>query len=276
MMLTVKEDDLTFFTSLGLTQNQTKIYLALLKLGMESTAASLFQVSGVSRQDIYRVLLELEKLGIIEKVIAKPNRFRAIPPANAFSFLIGEKIVYFSQLNDKTQSFAKKIMGHYGNPVNSMEKDQIVIINEKHALLLKAKELIEKCQISVDSIVPDELIKWLTSCSDSYDQAKINGAKIRWIIQEPRNNEMLKSIHAELAKHPNIEIRLCSRTNVKLGIFDGKQTIMAMFGDAEFAEGPAIWSDIPAIMNLAKTFFETKWKNGKRLDQWKGSKHKKG
>ena len=67
MILSIKEDDLEVFLNLGLTQNQAKVYLALLKLGMESNASSLFQISGVSRQDVYRVLLELEKLGIVEK-----------------------------------------------------------------------------------------------------------------------------------------------------------------------------------------------------------------
>jgi len=46
-------------------------------------AASLFEVSGVARQDVYRVLLELQKLGIVEKIIATPNRFRALPPMAA-------------------------------------------------------------------------------------------------------------------------------------------------------------------------------------------------
>ncbi len=266
MILSIKEDDLNFFSNLGLTQNQTKIYLALLKLGMESNAASLFQISGVSRQDVYRVLIELEKLGIVEKVIAKPNRFRAVPPMDAFSILVGEKIVYFSELNNKAQFFAKKIMGNYGKPHHSGKKDQILIINKKQALLHKAQELIGKCQISVDSIVPDELMKWVTSCSDSYERASNNGAKIRWIVQKSMNKKILESIRAELVKNPQMEVKFCSKTSVKLGIFDGKDTIMAIFGDAEFAEVPAIWSNSPVIINLARDFFETKWKNGKRVE----------
>jgi sugar-specific transcriptional regulator TrmB len=275
MILSIKEDELEVFLNVGLTQNQAKIYLALLKLGMESNASSLFQISGVSRQDVYRVLEELERLGIVEIVVAKPNRFRAVSPKDAFSSLVGEKIVYFNELNNKAQSFAKEIMGKYGNPLHSFERDQIVIINEKHALLHKAQELIGKCQISVDSIVPDEFMKWVTSCSDSYTQAKINGVKIRWIIRKPRNKEIIKLIHAELTKNPHMEVRCCSEISVKVGIFDGKETVMAMFGDEEFAEGPTIWSNSPVIMNLAKAFFETEWKKGNKLEQRDAFKEKK-
>jgi sugar-specific transcriptional regulator TrmB len=266
MTLSIKEDDFNSFLNLGLTQNQTKVYLALLKLGMESNAASLFKISGVSRQDIYRVLLELETLGFVEKVVAKPNRFRAVPPMDAFSSFVGEKIIYLSELNNKVQFFAKKIMEDYGKPIHSNEKDQIVIINEKQAFLHKCRELIGKCQIGVDSIVPDEFMKWVTSCSDAYNQAKNNGARIRWILQRPENKEILNSLRAELTKNPQMEVKFCSKTSVKLGIFDGKETILAMFGDAEFAEGPAIWSNSPAIVNLTRAFFETEWKKGKRLE----------
>ena len=52
--------------------------------------------------------------------------------------------------------------------------------------------------------------------------------------------------------NPQMKVKFCSKTNVKMGIFDGKETIMAMFGDGEFAEGPSIWSNSPAIVNLAE------------------------
>ncbi len=169
MILSIKEDDLKVFLNLGMTKNQTKIYLALLKLGMESNAASLFEISGVARQDVYRVLLELEKLGLVEKIIATPNRFRAVAPTNAISLLLEEKIVYFNDLHKRAQCLAKKIVANYGKPNYSAEKNQILLINEKQSIIHKAQELISKSKLSIDWITPiEEFQKWMTFCCDSF------------------------------------------------------------------------------------------------------------
>ena len=266
MILSIKEEDLKVFLNLGMTKNQTKIYLALLKLGMESNAASLFEVSGVARQDIYRVLVELQKLGLVEKLVATPNRFRTLPPTEAISTLLEKQTVYFKDLEKKGQCFAKEVLANYGNPSYSAEKNQILLINEKQAIMHKAQELIGKSKFSVDWITPvNEFQKWITFCSDSFRLARNNGAKIRWILQRPANREMLELICTELTKKQEIEVKFCPKINVKLGIYDKEEIILAMFGNGEFGETPAILSNCTAIIALAIDFFENNWKKGTRL-----------
>ena len=259
----IKEDDLKFFLDLGMTKNQTKIYLSLLKLGMESNAASLFDVSGVGRQDVYRVLLELQKLGIVEKIITVPNRFRAVHPMKAMSILLEEKMTYFSDLSKKANCIAKEISDNYGNSNYPTEKDQIVAINEKKALVLKCQESIEKCKLSIDCIAPfNELPKWMISCSRSFDLARSNGAKIRWITQKPENKESFDPLLAELTKNPLMEVKVCSKISVKLGIYDQEETILSVFSEGNFADNPALWTNSPAIITLASNYFESNWKKG--------------
>jgi sugar-specific transcriptional regulator TrmB len=76
MQLVPEKDDFDVLSELGLTKNQIKIYLSLLKLGTPTKAIRIFQVSGVPRQDVYRVLLELQQLGIVEKIISRPSSLR--------------------------------------------------------------------------------------------------------------------------------------------------------------------------------------------------------
>ena len=262
----IKEDDFKFFLDLGMTKSQTKIYLSLLKLGMESNAASLFDISGVARQDVYRVLLELQKLGIVEKIITSPNRFRAVSPLKASSILLEEKNAYFNDLNKKAICIAKEISDNYGKSNYSTEKNQIVAINEKKALILKCREAIGKCKLSIDCIAPfNELPKWMTSCSQSFDLARNNGVKIRWITQKPENEESLTQIFPELIKNPKMEVKVCPNISLKLGIYDKEETILAVFSEGTFAENSALWTNSPAIITLASNFFESNWKKGKRL-----------
>lgn len=44
----------------GLTRSQAKVYLTLVRLGEDSKALTIFRFSNVARQDVYRILTELE------------------------------------------------------------------------------------------------------------------------------------------------------------------------------------------------------------------------
>ncbi len=69
---------LSLLESLGFSPNQAKIYLTLVILG-DSTAKTIGSYSKVSREEVYRKLSEIEKMGFIERVFTKPAMFRAIP-----------------------------------------------------------------------------------------------------------------------------------------------------------------------------------------------------
>lgn len=59
---------------IGLSKNEAKIYLALLKLG-KGTAVDLTKVSGVHRVNVYDVIERLSEKGLISKVTESDKRF---------------------------------------------------------------------------------------------------------------------------------------------------------------------------------------------------------
>ncbi|MGB9740994.1 MAG: helix-turn-helix domain-containing protein, partial [Candidatus Bathyarchaeales archaeon] len=63
MFMPVSEDLIKKLMLFGLSKNEAKIYLALLQLKQASTSA-IAKLSNVPRQETYRVLPRLEKLGI--------------------------------------------------------------------------------------------------------------------------------------------------------------------------------------------------------------------
>jgi sugar-specific transcriptional regulator TrmB len=80
----------TTLKELGLTFSQARVYLATAKLG-KSKAKDLWRESGVGRQEIYRILDELLKMGLIEKEISTPTQFRAIPVSKGALLLFKQK-----------------------------------------------------------------------------------------------------------------------------------------------------------------------------------------
>ena len=69
-------DQILTLTELSLSTTQAKIYLALVKTKSQ-TAQAISTLSSVSRPDVYRVLNQLQNLGLVEKIIAKIDTGKA-------------------------------------------------------------------------------------------------------------------------------------------------------------------------------------------------------
>ena len=83
---------------LGFSPNQAKVYLALTKMGKESSAKEIWKHSGVAREEVYRKLRELEELGAIERILTKPYKFRASSLENVANAFLHKKAEKLSEL----------------------------------------------------------------------------------------------------------------------------------------------------------------------------------
>ena len=79
--------NIELLTDLGLTQNEAKVYLTTAKIG-PATISDVADHSGVRREEIYRLLPDLEKAGLIERMMGKPMRIRTPDVKSAMSTLI--------------------------------------------------------------------------------------------------------------------------------------------------------------------------------------------
>jgi len=76
--------------NLGLTRLQATTYINLTKLGTAEVKA-IAKASNAYRSDAYRVMLSLEKLGLAQKVVGDPVRYRATPMREGFDLLMQNK-----------------------------------------------------------------------------------------------------------------------------------------------------------------------------------------
>ncbi len=257
-------DGIQTLMDLGLNASQGQVYLALLKLPGNSKATTIAKFSKVARQDVYRLLAELQQLGLVEKIIAKPARFRPIPPKDAVAILLRRKMVSYSGLQKKAKAFAETAAKNFVQSGVQPERDQFVLITEREAVALKVKETFENSRKSVDCITPfKELAPWLTILTGGVDEALRKGVRIRWITEKPEGEEgLIENLHAS-AKNPKFDLRYAvHRPKVKLGIHDDRETIIGIFAGDNFAQSPALWSNNPALVALADSYFETCWKTG--------------
>jgi sugar-specific transcriptional regulator TrmB len=260
MRFPVEEKDFQTLTELGLTISQIKIYLTLLKLSTPSKAFNIHQSSGFPRQDVYRVLQELLEMGIVERIISKPNKFCAIELQNATQSLLEKKIVQYNELVLKTKDLVQRAKNL---KLEKLHEDKMFLIIEKYAIIDKIKKSIENTQSSIDIIFPKrENHASLSFVGDSLRIAKNKNVTIRIITEKTHNPK--SALLLNMFKEGVFDLKYVSKPpETKFGIYDNN-IILALFEEGNFGEAPAICTNSPSIIALAKNYFEKCWKNGKQ------------
>jgi sugar-specific transcriptional regulator TrmB len=99
-MMLIPEEYIEILAELGLTHTEAKIYMNLLCL-KRATANNIHRKSNVARQEVYRILSDLQEKGLVEKVIDKPTKFKPIPASDAISILLQRRNEQNRQLGKK-------------------------------------------------------------------------------------------------------------------------------------------------------------------------------
>ena len=208
---------------LGLTFSQAKVYIVLSKLGESCTAKMASDSCNVARQDVYRIIAELQQLGLVEKVIAKPTRFRTTPIREAISLLLENRRIKTSALQIKAFELAADFIEKYHDPILENDNDQFVLLSEKTAFVRLAKKAVEangKNMLIITSC--KECVQLLSVLSDVWKNAFKNGINVRWLTEQSTNGSLIQGIAPEVARSPYFSLRVLQDLPVaRLGVYDG-------------------------------------------------------
>ena len=252
---------------LGLSVNQSKVYLFLAKSGT-ATARIISEKTGVARQDIYRLTQGLETYGLVEKTITLPVRFKAIPMNQALCVLKDRRNKETIELWKKTEELAKKFENGIQNHAIEQNNCQFLIIPEKDANMRKRLTLIhntQNCQSVISSqkrlhAIPHVMFRELLA-------ALRRNVKIRLIREKPEDMQASTGTVKKFVKTGNLEIRyLPSCPAVSLAIFDNNEALIVTDSGAGLTESPALWTNNSSLVKTLQEYFEILWLTAIRRD----------
>jgi len=255
-----KEENQTL-EKLGLTPSQAKIYLAMFNLG-NPPAKALYEKVKIARQNIYRILSELEEIGLVERIVAKPMRFRPTPIKNALSILLDQKYNEASQLRKQaTEVFASSEKWTKASTEtlyeNSFELRKVYPNDPRpKAAFASAKTVIK---------LVDEKISWPVFSSFVGDMVNAlnKGVKIRVITENAAKQKKMPKCMKSLEKHPSFEMRFM-RTLFPTRIFliDFREVAIWYVPTLNFhqpSKPQVLWSTHRGLIELASNYFESLW-----------------
>ena len=139
------DENTDLLLGLGLSLNQARVYLAILKLE-KTTVGQVAKFSKVRREDVYRLLPSLEKMGLIERLIGKPTEVRATPISDALSLLVTEEKNKSDERLSSMQTNVQRLsLKDWKQPL-PREESIYILIAEKKAILAKTSELVSKLE----------------------------------------------------------------------------------------------------------------------------------
>lgn len=147
------EQDIQTLMDFGLSYVQSLTYMTLVKL-KKADVKTIARVSNIARQDIYRIMPMLQKLGLVEKIIGLPTMYRATPIKSAAAVLLEQKKLEYEGLIAKTNSMMESFPQTPDDISPSYEDTQFVIISELSLLLNLHEKLTLQCETTLDIMMP--------------------------------------------------------------------------------------------------------------------------
>ena len=255
-----------FLTQLGFTKTQTKIYLTLLKTG-GATAKTLSNKANAPRAIVYRTLDELQKMGVVEKEIAAPMKFKAVPLRFGLQVLMLRLLQQHKDLQEKAKEFLYSFKEY---EESSLEEDyyKFVVIQSKERIIQRMKLQHENVQSTADIISTwHRLLQIMDCCYEYYKQALKRGVKYRVILEKPEKGFDFPRRLRELLETPNFRLRYSRKSpKTNVGIFDRKEATFNFYPSKSLKESPIIWTNNIGFLSMCKDHFSNAWKSAVHIE----------
>jgi sugar-specific transcriptional regulator TrmB len=258
-----QEEYVETLAKLGLTHLQAKVYTALLSL-KKANARNIQKQSNIARQDIYRILTELEEKDLVEKVIAKPAKFRPLPANDAISILLQKRKEENRQLRKK----ATQLFRNFSNCTATApldEESQFILLSKSEtnptAHIDKLGEAVSNAQTSVMCQTTFQLFMKVKFMDEQiWKKAVKRGVKFRFIIERrPENEKLEPALDPVLKNTEHFEIRWTPTIPPACVLLVDEREAFCRMGLN--VECPVLWSTASHFVAMIKDYFETKWKS---------------
>jgi sugar-specific transcriptional regulator TrmB len=262
-------DKTDLLMGLGLTPNQAKVYQTILKLG-NSTVIQIAKSSSVRREDVYKVLPALEKMGLAEKLLGKPAIIRATPVAGALtSLILDEKVKSDERIASMKAKFQVIANAKWEQPMAVGEKESLyALIPEGKAVISKLTSLIDNSKINVSGIDSLTEISHITSLLFAeINRAIHNRVEIKVIIEDFKPDESQQKQLQHTLNSESINIRFHRQPLKRFTVFDGSEAMISTNRKDVSENTSALWTTDANLIGVLNGYFETAWSESEELNQ---------
>lgn len=251
----------------GLTTNQAKVYYILTRLKI-SSVSQISKASKVRREDVYRIIPKLEKLGLIERILGTPTKFKVLPVEEALSRIIRREQKRLDQKTLKLKAQKEEFLKNLDIKLPSKPPEEEVnfaLVMHRNQIVNKAEGLIREAQKEVSiSTSAGFLFNLLSDSSSLLRSALRKGVKLRMILDMPETVQglvevlgpRLQDLKSEIG---SFDVKFSDQASGRYIISDHKQAIIATSATLSIGVNPHLWTNDENLVGIIQTSFEETW-----------------
>ncbi len=249
------DESLNTLIGLGLNGSQAHVYLALLELGTVSVR-EVSKLRRIPRPDAYRAIISLEDLGLIQRVVANPTKYTALPIKDVISILMAKKDIENFELHKKATVLYEEYKEKRVSNSTPDDTHQFILIPNGDALKHKLQKMGDSAQKSIYAVLTQKkLLPWILY-DETVGKALERGLTVKILTE--RNSGLIESL-AELEKQYAFQIRYTIvPLFVNFRIYDNREVVLVV-ESSEINPSPVVWSNNPGFVELAASYFTVEW-----------------
>jgi len=244
----------------GLTPYEAKIYLSIHNRGLTS-AGNIAKIAGIRREEVYRTLPKLEKAGLIERVLGRPVKVRALPIEDVLSILIARKEEDASREIQNLVTKKNKLLEMFLQAPQETqlenEKAQFTLISEKDAIEKKIAFLIKQSTVSIDFVDTFEgAFRFVLTFADEILSARHRDVEIRIITEYPDNANLIPDSMRKHLPEDSFDIRYSDELPGSYILFDRYQALITTSSANTSPGERCLWTDDPSLVGIVQKDFD--------------------
>jgi Predicted transcriptional regulators len=231
----------------------------------KATLRDLSAAAKTDRANVYRVINRLQELNLIEKLLATPTVFRALPLAEGIKMLLEKKDQEHNEIKAKTKELLSRYRKVSQDTIGE-DVSQFILVPDGRLTKRKVAEMVDS-----NHKTHDILIYWSDFKSQAaavvsmWTKVLLRRIKVRIIVFLGKNEKLPRSVLC-LRSYPNFEVRRASAPpKVTLSIIDGKEMFISVTPSISAGGKPGLYVNNHGVVGLVQDYFELAWRDSEEL-----------
>ena len=251
-------DRLKQLKELGLTEYESKVYLALVRHGVLG-AKEISTYSDVPSNRVYETAINLQRYGFVDIILGKPKRFRAIKPKAAIAEWIERRRNEVNLMERESKSLTKSLLKISFK--ETAPRTDVLVVRGEEETINKRNELFWLAKKERKIIVTAErgTERRVESRTKKIIKKSLRGGITKIIYSSKNINKKMvnftKKLGAKIKFYPLL-------SHFKLCVIDGKMAFIES-NEGKKEEWYLVWTNSQPIVWLLENYFDSLWKISK-------------
>lgn len=247
---------------LGLSRNEARVYIFLVRK-REAKASEISAALLLNRTETYRILMNLQKMGLISTVFEKPLKFIALPLEKSLSLLIETKKLSISALEMEKEKIIESWRSLPKNDVPVPKREIFQVLEGYEHINLKARDMIEDVESEVYICASEDCLGrfYYAGLLDALEENAKRGVRVMFLTKNsPRNIFFMRDLKRSSVRYLQSEL---DETPFFI-IADNEEMLLfldSIMEENRLGKPVALYTNCMVLIKALHRLFMTLWNN---------------